>query len=297
MKITDEELRAVWQEGGDPPASECLTDAAWARLLSKAATAPERLRAAEHMASCAVCADDYRALRLLQPWEGELERALPSQAADPASRWTSWRAWWSPPRLAIIAAAAAVLLAVQAVLLSQLVAGRRQNARLETELADNRARLSDTETSLSAMQRQLRGETAAREQLENLSRQPQAQHPTPQLGATIVELEPRPAEAVRGIAVPQIVTTGSSAGAVTLILHLPPLASRTTLEIEVADAAGQIRWTGRTEREQGADTMTLALPTADYPAGNYVIRLLDVTRGRSTLAMYPIAMRYTSERR
>jgi hypothetical protein len=190
-----------------------------------------------------------------------------------------------------------VLLAVQAVLLSQLVAGRRQNARLETELADNRARLSDTETSLSAMQRQLRGETAAREQLENLSRQPQAQHPTPQLGATIVELEPRPAEAVRGIAVPQIVTTGSSAGAVTLILHLPPLASRTTLEIEVADAAGQIRWTGRTEREQGADTMTLALPTADYPAGNYVIRLLDVTRGRSTLAMYPIAMRYTSERR
>ena len=69
------------------------------------------------------------------------------------------------------------------------------------------------------------------------------------------------------------------------------------LEIEVVDATGQVRWTGRTQRDQDTTTLTLALPTPGYPAGEYVIRLFDVTRGRTPLAVYPVVIRHAPERR
>ena len=160
-----------------------------------------------------------------------------------------------------------MLLATQGVTLSQLSPGGVRNAQLETQLAENNRRLSISESSLSTLQEQLRRETAAKEQLDTLQQQRQAQLSTPQLDVAIVDLEPRVAGAVRGASGPQIVTTASNALIATLILNFPPLASRAMLEIEVVDATGQVRWTGRTQRGQDTTTLTLALPTAGYPAG------------------------------
>ena len=57
--------------------SMCLTEAEWARLLSKRCDAAERARAAEHIGSCAQCADEYRLLQPLQcVGRGRRARAL-----------------------------------------------------------------------------------------------------------------------------------------------------------------------------------------------------------------------------
>jgi len=104
------------------------------------------------------------------------------------------------------------------------------------------------------------------------------------------------ADAVRGTARPPVVTTAANTLVTTFVLNLPPLPSRAMLEIEVVDATGQVRWTGRTQRDQDASTLTLALPTSGYPAGEYVIRLFDVTRGRTPLAVYPVVIRRVPEK-
>jgi hypothetical protein len=78
MRMTDEEVRALWQEGSERPPSECLTDGAWARLLAKDAAADERMRAAEHLALCAACADVPRPAAA-STVEAELNRRCPSR--------------------------------------------------------------------------------------------------------------------------------------------------------------------------------------------------------------------------
>ena len=83
---------------------------------------------------------------------------------------------------------------------------------------------------------------------------------------------------------------------ITLILNFSPLASRATIEVEIAEEGGQVHWTGRTQREAGTSTLTLALPSSDYPTGEYLIRLFDVTRARMSLAGYPVVIRHAPER-
>jgi len=294
MRISDDDLRAIWQERSEAEPADCLTDTAWARLLSSDADAAERRRASTHIASCASCADQYRGLQPLRSWESDVNRLLSPQHTRGGAWWTGWpTSWWWPA----LAAAAVVILAAQGVMLSRLVAGRRQNARLESQLAENSRRLSAGESSLSTLQEQLRSETAAKEQLDRLQRQRQAELSTPQLDIAIVDLEPRVAEAVRGAGGPQVVTTAANALVVTLVLNFPPLASTATLEIEVQDANRRVLWSNRTERPRDTAALTLALPTAGYPAGDYVIRIFDVTRGRTLLATYPVVIRHTPDRR
>jgi hypothetical protein len=296
MRMTDDDLRAIWQERSEHEPAGCLTETEWARLLSKAADTAERMRAAAHIASCSTCAEEYRLLQPLESWGAEVEREFSPPDATATNRWTAWRAWWSPPRLGLVAAAATLLLAAQGVTLFQLVAWRRQNAQLETQLAENNRQLSISEGSLSTLQEQLQRETAAKDQLDALEREHQAQLSTPQLDFPIVDLKPRVAEVVRGPVGPEVVTTTSNALVTTLVLNFPPLPSRAMLEVEVADATGQVGWTGRTQRGQDTSTLTLALPTPGYPAGEYVIRLFDVTRGRTPLAVYPVIIRRAPEK-
>jgi multidrug efflux pump subunit AcrA (membrane-fusion protein) len=289
MKLSDDDLREIWRgpSQGDP--SDCLTDTAWARLLSTEADDEERLRAAGHIASCSACADQYRLLQPLQSWGADVERELSPRDA-PADRWNALRAWWSSPRLALAMAAAIVLLLTQGVVLSRFVASQRQNAQLETQLAARASALTASETSLAALREELRSETANRSELKTLQER-LAQLSTPQLGA-VVDLEPQYAGTVRGAPDPQTVTTDPNAPSVTLVLGFPPLASRSTLEVEVTAEGGQILWVGRVQRGQDTETLTLTLP-GSYRAGDYVIRLFDVTRGRTPLATYPVVIRQT----
>jgi hypothetical protein len=93
---------------------------------------------------------------------------------------------------------------------------------------------------------------------------------------------------VRGSVDPQVVTRNPGASFVTLILNFPPLKSRSTLQVEVTDERGQARWSGRTTREPSTASLTLALPTDNYSAGLYDVRIFDVTRGRTLLATYAL---------
>jgi hypothetical protein len=101
---------------------------------------------------------------------------------------------------------------------------------------------------------------------------------------------------VRGGSEPRIVTITPESLTITLILNFSPLASRATIEVEIADDGGQVHWTGRTQREAGTSTLTLALPGSGYPTGEYFIRLFDVTRARMSLAAYPVVIRHMPER-
>ena len=208
------------------------------------------------------------------------------------SRWTGWRAWWSSPRLALAMSAATVLLVTQGATLWQFAGIRRENAQLETQLAEHKTALSSTQNSLAALQQELERTTATQGELQ----QRLAQLSTPQLDVAIVDLEPQFGGVVRGGSEPRIVTIAPNAPTITLILNFSPLASRATIEVEIADEGGQVRWTGRTQREAGTSTLTLALPSADYPTGEYLIRLFDVTRGRTSLAAYPVVIRHAPER-
>ena len=293
MKLSDEELRAVWRQRATDVTSDrsaCLTEVEFARLLSKEAEGAERLRAAAHIASCAECADEYRLLQPLQEWSGEVERALAPPAATLSRRWSAWLSSLSSPLPAFATAAALVLLVTQGVGVYLLVGSRRETARLETQLTENQRALSSTQTSLTALEEQLRSRRGTEEDL-NALRQRLAQQSTPQLDAVIAELDPLAGGAVRGASDTQILTTPPGGSSVTLILNFEPLGARATLEVEVADEGGQVRWMGRTERDRAAATVILSLPAGGYPPGRYMIRLSDVTHGRRLLATYSMVLR------
>jgi hypothetical protein len=295
MKVSDDDLRAMWREPSteaSPDRSLCLTDTEWARLLSKDADDTERARAAHHIGTCTACAGEFRLLQPLQSWSGEAEKVLLPDASPPG-RGKAWRAWWSSPRLGLAVATATVLLITQGVTISQLFESRRTNAQLETQLAERGSALSATQSSLKALQEVARSQTATQEQLTALQ-QRLAQLSTPQLEPTVVDLEPRNAEVVRGSADPQVVTTSPNVPTVTLILNFPPLASRSTLEVEVAREGGPPQWMGRIQRNADTTSLTLALPTLAYPTGAYVVRLFDVSRGRTLLATYEVIIRHSS---
>jgi hypothetical protein len=295
MSVSDDDLRAIWQQGATDVSfdrSGCLTDVEWASLLSKEADDQERARAAEHIGACATCADEYRLLLPLQSWTAEVEEALSPADAVHRARTSDWRGWFALPRRAFALAAAALLLITQGVPVYLLVKSRQQNSQLEAQLAQDKTALSSTQTSLATLQKQLQRRPPMQTAEQLTTQQPRvSQLSTPQLDIPIIDLDPRDTNSVRGSTRPQIVTIDAQTSLVTLILNFSPLASRSTLEVEVTDQSGSARWVGRTARDRSAASLTLALPTHDYAAGRYDIRVFDVTRGRTLLATYPVIIR------
>jgi hypothetical protein len=291
MKLTDDDLRTLWREhtaNVPPDQPRCLTEADWARLLSKQMDAAERAQAAEHIASCSQCADEYRLLLPLQAWGEDMERVLsPGRVRSDSG----WRAWWSSPRLALAVSAATVLLVTQGATLWQFGATARENAQLESQLEDQKAALSSAQNSVAALRQELQRTTEEQGELQERL----AQFSAPQLDVAVVDLDPQPGEAVRGGSEPSVATIAPSAAAFTVILNFSPLPSPSSLEVEVS-RGGQVRWTGRVQRDAGASTVTLALPSVDYPNGEYLIRLFDVTRARRALASYPLVIRHAALR-
>ena len=117
MSVTDDDLRAIWQQGStDVPSdrSACLTEVEWARLMAKEVNEEERVRAADHIGSCTECAEEYRFLLPLQSWASEVQQAFPRDKKAERGDSTSWRRWFAVPRWGT-AGAAVVLLAVGAV--------------------------------------------------------------------------------------------------------------------------------------------------------------------------------------
>jgi hypothetical protein len=295
MILNDDDLRAIWREGSRPVQSDrsaCLTEAAWAHLLSKDADNEARARAAVHIGSCTACADEYRLLMPLQGWADDLDQAFSRSDAGRSRRSVAgWLAWLSVPRPALALVAAAVLVVMLAVPLYLVIDSRRHSALLEKQLAQNRELLSSTQASMAALQDELRLRAAAQATELNGLKERAAQLSNPQLGVIIRDLDATNAGVVRGAAKPEIVTTGRDVSLITLILHFEALKSRSILEVEIADESGQPRGVARSERDRATASLTLALPALGYPAGRYEIRLFDVTRGRTAIATYSVVIR------
>jgi hypothetical protein len=291
MTIGDDDLIAMWRETStDVPShrSTCLQDHEWARLLAQETDEQERVRAASHIAACTRCADEYRILQPLEQWSAEVERVLSPPDAARVNRWPAWRRWWLSPRPALAMTAAIVLLVTNGAMIFQVAESRRETSQLQTRLATSEQALSATRASQAALREQAQKGISAEEQLKTLQ-QRISELSTPRLAGAIVDLEPGSGEVVRGAADPQIVVR-PLASAVTIILNHPPLSARSTLEVAIEDDSRQVRWTDRMARDQDSAALALVLPP-EYPAGRYVIRLFDVTRGRTFLAMYRFVIR------
>jgi len=109
----DTELQRAWQKShatGSP--GDCLTKERLTRLVLGQAATSEREAAADHLARCTACAQDYRMLRELRPWAHERGGQLdPAAAATPAPArigHSRWRFVWSGS----LAAAALVSVAI-----------------------------------------------------------------------------------------------------------------------------------------------------------------------------------------
>jgi len=330
MSVTDNDLRAVWQQGSREVPSDrsaCLREVEWTRLLTKEASEAERGRGADHISSCAECAEEYRLLLPLESWAAEVQQVLPRDNTTQRADSMSWLQWFAWPRSAATLAGVTILLAAQAVSLYLVVASRRQNVRLESQLAQDQHALSSTQDSLRAVQEELardkyalsstrasldavqnelrRRPASPRADQLNALQQRVAQLSTPRLDAVIVDLDPLAAIApgeknlpasrqaagrVRGLADPTTATIKPSAFPVTLILNFAPLLSRSTLEVDVLGPDGHSRWVGRAECDRSTASLTLALPTQGYAAGRYEIRVFDVTHGRTRFATYAVSI-------
>jgi hypothetical protein len=296
MKIRHDDLRAIWREPATDVSSErsgCLTDDEWARLLATDADDAERECAVSHIASCSACADEYSLLQPLQSWMGGVQEIHSPAEAARADRWAAWRAWWSSRRLGLAAAAAIALFVTHGALLYQLLESRGDSARLGTQLAEQESALSRAQTSVAALRESLVRATGTQAELDRLQERV-ARLSAPQLVAEIVDLEPRSEALVRGAADPQFIVAGRDAPAVTILNH-PLLTAKSTLEVAVEGASLEARWTGRVQQEQDSAAFAMVFP-AGYPAGEYVVHLFDVTRGRTPLGEYPVVIQRSAER-
>lgn len=297
MRISDDDLRAIWQNGSTDAQSErsgCLTDHEWARLLSQEADGPERVRMANHIAACDACTEEYRLLLPVKAWNAEAERILAPADAHGPERHAGWRTWWSSPRLAFAVGVAAMLIVSNGVVWSQLARSKRESTSLQTQLARNNSELSAARDRVMTLEEQLRSAGPTHEQLNALQQQV-AQLSTPGLDAAIVDLDPQLSAAVRGSSDAQVVMRAAGAPSVTLILNFPPLASRSTLEVAIESRTGQVVWTARAQRDAGTAALTVTLP-AGYPADRYVLRLRDVTRRPMPLATYSVSIQDANEK-
>lgn len=308
MTMSEHELREVWRRRSARPAAHragCLTEDTFARLMSGEANTDERLRAAQHMATCASCAEEYKLLEPLSEWVDDaiLDLApdaaagvpMPVGASSPASR-SAWPPF-SSSQSGWLLAAACVLIAVLGGSLWMLESSSRQRvARLEGALA----RYEQDLTTMRSEATKLTTELEAQRRQQLTSATSPSVGAAPLLDVPIVDLEREGSGGSRSAGRAQVVTTRADAPAVVLILNFPPLEARTTLRVEIADAKGQTRWSGTSERPRQTASLNLTLPRQAFPPGTYSIRLTLPTKGapakgagtgQDTLAVYPLELR------
>lgn len=297
MTMSEHELREVWRRRSARAAAHrtgCLTEDEFARLLSGEASSQERMHAAQHMATCASCAEEYKLLEPLRDWADDAAREIApgaTVAAPVSAASRSGGALFSALPSGWLLAAACLLIAVLGGALWVLQSGSRERvARLEGQLTRQQDALSATRTEIAKLQAELE---AQRGQQLSTATSPSVAS-TPLIDVPIVDLEPLGSGGSRSGGPAQVVTARADAPAVVLILNFAPLAARTTLRVEIVDDKGQTRWSGTTERPRQTASLNLTLPRQAFPPGTYRIRLArpsnGAATGQETLAVYPIAL-------
>jgi hypothetical protein len=292
--MTEEELREAWSGGADgTPTEECLAEEDWPRLMAGEASRAERQRAAQHLATCAACADEYRALHALRPLAEEAERAVSRGDSRRSLRMPA--SWLSPVHLALAASLALVI--GQIVALYWVYSSSRDDvARLEARLVLQEESLAAARAALAEEQRRQRLESAgAPEQMAAL-RASVADLSAPRLGMPIVDLDARPATREAASQAVPVVEVPSHARLVTLILNFQPLSRASDLLVTVADERGERVWEARTSRAAGTASLNLTLGREGFPSGVYAIRVSAPGGDRETLvADYRVRLRHQEQ--
>ncbi len=273
-----------------PPPEPCPP-----RDLLIEAAAPEsdstvRERVADHLVDCAQCAEDYRLLRELAEWAPTAAHLLAeSDNARPRPRTMEPpRATESPlarlkPRATqtvVFAYAAAAVLAIVAVALTvDLRRLQRENQALAARVAQIRPVPPQEPPRSPAPDR-----STDPSRIAELERRLGAAE-APDLNAPIIDLEP--ADALRSVdSSPPPIRIPATARQVVFVLNSARPTAGTSYDVEIADEAGRVVWsgTGLTQTKDG--TLTLVVPRAMFGSPSRIRLYARSPNGRALVEQY-----------
>ena len=216
-------------------------------LIEAASPGADRLmreRVAEHLITCASCADEFRLLQALAPWASEHASLVARPDAAPAVSATRRRA-----AMTWAYAAAAVWALVALGLTIQIRRLAEANRVLETRLSapaslaiphDVEARLADQQQTIGALEQRLRAAES------------------PGLNPPIVDLDAADSLRNAGRAEPATIPAGT--GPVVFVLNTAHVRPAAIFEVDILDTAGRVAWTGSGLRQSADGTLTLIVP-------------------------------------
>jgi hypothetical protein len=324
MKVTSEELRALYQEQTARSGKvDCLSAETMVRAATGEVSEEERGRVADHLVTCSDCSWEFRLVQALKPWAEEAGQALAasaepglhsdSTAARPplrgvagnvAQRTSLWQriiAVLSPGRTPAALATQLLLLALL-VLGSWLILARQMNSSLNQQLADRDRALDSANKSLDETRRQLEEAIRDRNQaiipnnsnqyVEEIARLRRTidQLTSPQLDIPIVALD-----MIRGgsieAAVP--IEVPRTANLFTLILNFNNRQQYSRYEVEIIDQRGSQIWQGQSAPIGQANKLNVTLPRRSLSGGKYLIKLSGLRNDQKVpIADYAITISY-----
>lgn len=230
--------------------SEALIDAA-----SGAGDMETRARVADHLITCAECADEFRLLQELAPWAHEHAHLVAPAGAsrrEPAPPMPAAPRW--------VMAAAALLAIATAGLAFEVL-------RLERTNGDLRAHINAAPPVDPAIAELTARVAEQQQRIDNLTIRVQAAD-APDLNVPIIDLEV--SDRPRSTAAPPAPIIPGSARHVVFVLSTLRPAAGATYEIDVLETADRIVWSG-TGLQQSADgTLTLVVPRSFAKSGTRI---------------------------
>jgi hypothetical protein len=324
MKVTSEDLKALYQEGTARSGKvDCLSAETMMRAATEEVTEEERGRVADHLAACSDCAWEFRLVQAFKPWAEEAGQAfaasseqhlhqvpatkLPPQRSvgkDVVQRTSLWQrimAVLSAGRTPYALATRVLLLALLA-LGSWLILSRQVNTDLNEQLAERDRALDYANKSLDEARRQLEEAIRGRDQavtstksnqyIEEIARLRRTidQLASPQLDFPIVALDMTRGGSIEA-AVP--IEIPRSANLFTLILNFNDRQQHSRYEVEIIDQQGRHIWQGQSAQKGQANKLNLTLPRRSFSDGTYLIKLFGLRNDEKVqIADYAITVSY-----
>jgi hypothetical protein len=305
MKLTDQELKAVWQESTRPAGvlrGDCLSDELLMRAGLNELSEAERQQIASHLMNCADCSQEYGIARAANLWARETAAEHSSPVIQPVTvhpdrRLSFWAFAGFKPLTAAIAAALLIAATILGFWTARLLSETRN---LHAKLSEQQAETNRLATQQATQTQQNTEQFVARNQslTEENARLAEELNALrkPQLETPIVDVDPASLtrgtagagkEAVTKIDVP------ATAALFTIILHLNGEQNYPALLIELIDRkTNKVLWSEQQKRI-ASPNLTLTLAKSNSPAGSYRIRISGVNGQRKTLLdHYDIQVNY-----
>jgi anti-sigma factor RsiW len=222
----------------------CMSSEALIAAASGAGDAKTRARVADHLITCAECADEFRLLRELAPWANEHAHLV---APAGASRREPARPMPSAPRW--VMAAAALLAIATAGLAVETLRLERANRALAA-----RADQTSTTTAVATLTARIAGQ---QQRIAELTERVQAAE-APDLNPPIIDLEASSTRRSAAAAAP--VTIPAGAPRIVFVLNPSRFAPGSSYDVELVDAGNRVVWKGSGLRQSADGTLTLSIP-------------------------------------